>query len=61
MVLNHHHHWFAWLACLNGIFFGNGIAWFSGIYTDPYAIAQTASMMRAVRHPSGTDADAEPE
>ncbi len=60
MVLNHRHHWFAWLACLNGIFFGNGVAWFSGgIYTDPYAIAQTASLLHAVRPRSETHTEPE--
>jgi hypothetical protein len=50
MVVNHRHHWFAWLVCLSGIFFGNLSGWFSnGKFSDPYAVTQTAMLLREVK------------
>jgi hypothetical protein len=50
MLINHRYHWFAWVLCLSGIFFGNFSSWFSGgVFSDPYAVAQTAMLLRAAR------------
>jgi hypothetical protein len=50
MVLNHRHHWLAWVVCLTGVFFGNGSSWFSsGTYGDPYGVDQTAMLLRAMK------------
>ncbi len=50
MILNHRSHWFAWVVCSTGVFFGNGSSWFSGgAQSDPYAIGQTAMLFRALK------------
>ncbi len=50
MMLNHRHHWFAWVLCLVGVFFGNGSSWFAGgTYSDPYGVDQTAMLLRAMK------------
>lgn len=50
MALNHHNHWFAWVLCLIGVFFGNGSSWFSGgAWSDRYAVDQTAMLFRALK------------
>ncbi len=50
MVSNNRHHWFAWVLCLAGLFFGNGVSWFSGgFFSDPYATEQTAMLLRAMK------------
>lgn len=57
MVLNHRHHWFAWLLCILGLFFGNVGSWFAGgpYGSDPYGTAQTARILRVIRsEPQGT-------
>jgi hypothetical protein len=50
MVVNHRHHWFAWLLSINGIFFGNFVGWFSGgTFSDPFALTQTAMLLREMK------------
>jgi len=62
MVLNHRHHWLAWVLCLIGLFFGNGIAWFSGgIFSDPYGTEQTAELLRALKRSSEPDTKTQKE
>lgn len=56
MALTHRHHWFAWVLCLIGLFFGNGVAWFSGgMFSDPYGTEQTAELLRALKHSNEPD------
>jgi hypothetical protein len=53
MIFNHHNHWFAWVLCMIGVFFGNGASWASGgARTDPHAVDQTAKLLRALKNPS---------
>jgi hypothetical protein len=49
MILNHHNNWFAWILCGIGVFFGNFSSWFSDVNKDPYAINQTAMLLRALK------------
>ncbi len=50
MISTHHNQWFAWLLCVTGVFFGNVSSWFSGgVQNDPYAIGQTAMILRALK------------
>ncbi len=50
MILNHRHHWFAWLLCASGIFFGNVAGWFGGgVFSDPYGVNQTAMLLRIIK------------
>ncbi len=50
MVLNHRHHWFAWVLCASGIVFGNFAFWFSGgTFSDPYGVNQTAMLLRTIK------------
>ena len=50
MVLNHRHHWFAWLFAITGIFFGTLSSWFSGgTFSDPHAVGQTAMLLRIIK------------
>jgi hypothetical protein len=51
MISNHRHHWFAWLLCLLGLFFGNVGNWFAGgpYGPDPYGTAQTAKILRVIQ------------
>jgi hypothetical protein len=54
MVLNHRHHWFAWLLCSTAILFGTLIAWFAGgVFLDPQGVNQAAMLLRIIKpHPS---------
>ncbi len=62
MLLNHHNHWFAWVLCITGVFFGNVSSWFSGgAQSDPYAIGQTAMLFRALKPLSEPDPKGEKE
>ena len=50
MILNHRHHWFAWLFSITGISFGTLSSWFSGgTFSDPYAVSQTAMLLRIIK------------
>jgi hypothetical protein len=53
-VANHRHHWFAWVACGLGVFFGNLGSWFSGgvCGADPQGILQTAKLLRSLGFPT---------
>jgi hypothetical protein len=62
MVLNNHHQWLAWIFCLIGLFFGNGIAWFSGgMFNDPYGYEQTARLLRTIKQCNELEAKSEKE
>lgn len=56
MVFNHRYHWLAWALCVTGLFFGNGVSWFSNeTRNDPHAINQTATLFRNLKHPTDSD------
>jgi hypothetical protein len=59
MVLNHRNHWFAWVLCIVGVFFGNGSSWF--FQRDPYAIGQMAMLLKALKPLSEPNAKTEKE
>lgn len=60
MVLNRRYHWLAWVFCLFGIVIGTLAGWFSGgVYADPFAVEQTAMLLRATRLEIKADSVAE--
>jgi hypothetical protein len=62
MVSNHHNHWFAWVLCITGVFFGNGASWASGGgHSDPHALDQTAMLIRALKPLTAPDTKTEKE
>jgi hypothetical protein len=54
MVFIHRHHWFAWVLCTAGVFFGTIAVWFTGgVFGDPYGVNQTAMLLRIIKpHPA---------
>jgi hypothetical protein len=62
MTFNHRYHWFAWVVCTIGVLFGNLSSWFSGgVHSDPYAINQTAMLLRVFKPLSESDMKGEKE
>jgi len=60
MVLNHRHHWLAWVFSLLGILIGTLAGWFSGgTYADPYAVELTAMLLRATKPAVKSDSGGE--
>jgi hypothetical protein len=61
MVSTHHNEWFVWLLCLDGVFLGNVATWFWGVQNDPYAISQTAMILRVLKPAAEPDPNVEKE